>query len=216
MALHGLLGRKLGMTTVFTERGQALPVTVVEAGPNIITQIRTKEQDGYEAVQLGFGDIQQRKLSKPVQGQMKNNTWVRYLREMPADNVADHTPGDTVDVDLFAADDLVDVTGTSKGKGFQGVMRRHGFHGGSRTHGQSDRERAPGSLGAGTSPGRVWKGKRMAGRMGNQRKTVQRLRIVRVDPARHLLLIHGSVPGAKNGLLYVRRTVKPTQKTVRS
>ena len=216
MAIHGLLGRKLGMTTVFTERGQALPVTVVEAGPNIVTQIRTKEQDGYEAVQLGFGEIEQRKLSKPVQGQMKNNTWVRYLREMPADNVADHTPGDLIDVDLFATDDLVDVTGTSKGKGFQGVMRRHGFHGGSRTHGQSDRERAPGSLGAGTSPGRVWKGKRMAGRMGNQRKTVQRLRVVRVDPERHLLLIHGSVPGATNGLLFVRRTVKPTKKTVRS
>jgi large subunit ribosomal protein L3 len=211
MALHGLLGRKLGMTTVFSERGEAIPVTVVEAGPNIITQIRTQERDGYEAVQLGYGEVPQRKLSKPVQGQMQNNTWVRHLREMPADDVAEHTPGDVVDVDLFNANDLVDVTGWSKGKGFQGVMRRHGFRGGPRTHGQSDRMRAPGSIGAGTNPGRVWKGKRMAGRMGNRRMTVQRLRVVRVDPARHLLLIRGSVPGAKEGLLYVRRTVKPTK-----
>lgn len=211
MALHGLLGRKLGMTTVFSERGEAIPVTVVEAGPNIVTQIRTKDRDGYEAVQIGFGEVPQRRLSKPVQGQMQNNTWVKYLREMPADNVADHTPGELVDVDLFNTEDLVDVTGWSKGKGFQGVMRRHGFRGGPRTHGQSDRMRAPGSIGAGTNPGRVWKGKRMAGRMGNRRMTVQRLRVVRVDPARHLLLIRGSVPGAKDGLLYVRRTVKPTK-----
>ncbi len=143
MALHGLLGRKLGMTTVFTERGEAVPVTVVEAGPNIVTQIRTLDRDGYEAVQLGFGEVPQRKLSKPVQGQMKNNMWVRNLREMPADNVAEHTPGDVVDVDLFNTNDLVDVTGWSKGRGFQGVMRRHGFAGGPRTHGQSDRMRAP-------------------------------------------------------------------------
>lgn len=211
MALHGLLGRKLGMTTIFSERGEAIPVTVVEAGPNVVTQIRTKDRDGYEAVQLGFGDIPQRKLSKPVQGQMKNNMFVRYLREMSTDNVADHTPGDVVDVDLFNMNDLVDVTGWSKGRGFQGVVRRHGFKGGPRTHGQSDRERAPGSLGAGTSPGKVWKGQRMAGRMGNQRKTVQRLRVVRVDATRHLLLIRGSIPGAKNGLVYIRRTVKPTK-----
>jgi large subunit ribosomal protein L3 len=211
MAVHGLLGRKLGMTTVFTERGAAVPVTVIEAGPNIVTQIRTQERDGYEAVQLGFGATEQRKLSKPVQGQMQNDTWVRYLREMPADDVSEHQPGDIIDVDLFKNDDLIDVTGWSKGKGFQGVMRRHGFAGGPRTHGQSDRERAPGSLGAGTSPGRVWKGKRMAGRMGNQRTTVQRLQVVRVDPERHLLLVRGSVPGAKNGLVFVRRTVKPTK-----
>jgi large subunit ribosomal protein L3 len=209
MAVFGLLGRKIGMTTVFSERGEAIPVTVVEAGPNIVTQIRTKERDGYEAVQLGFGEIPQHKLTKPVQGQMQNDMFVKYLREMPADNVADHTPGDLVDVDLFNANDLVDVTGWSKGKGFQGVVRRHNFAGGPRTHGQSDRHRAPGSLGAGTNPGKVFKGMRMAGRMGNARKTVQRLRVVRVDQDRHLLLIRGSVPGPKNGLLFVRRTVKP-------
>jgi len=212
MAVHGLLGRKLGMTTIFSDRGEAIPVTVVEAGPNVVTQIRTAERDGYEAVQLGFGEIQQRKLSKPVQGQMKNaDGFVRYLREMPADNVAEHTPGDIIDVNLFNDNDLVDVTGWSKGKGFQGVVRRHGFAGGPRTHGQSDRERAPGSLGAGTNPGKVFKGHRMAGRMGNRRTTVQRLHVVRVDTDRHLLLIKGSVPGAKNGLVFVRRTVKPTK-----
>ncbi len=210
MAIHGLLGRKLGMTTVFSERGEAIPVTVIEAGPNHVLNVRTKDRDGYEAVQIGFGDVNPRRLTKPVLGQMKGaGVAVRYIREMSADSVAEHNVGDTLDVDLFNADDLVDVTGTSKGKGFAGVMKRHNFRGGKRTHGQSDRERAPGSLGAGTTPGKVWKGKRMAGRMGNDRKTVQRLRVVRVDGERHLLLIKGSVPGAKNGLVYVRRTVKP-------
>lgn len=210
MAIHGLLGRKLGMTTVFNERGEAIPVTVIEAGPNHVLNVRTKDRDGYEAVQIGFGDVNPKQLTKPVLGQMKGaKVSVRYIREMSADNITDHNVGDTLDVDLFNADDLVDVTGTSKGRGFAGVMKRHNFKGGSRTHGQSDRERAPGSLGAGTSPGKVWKGKRMPGRMGNDRKTVQRLRVVRVDGERHLLLIKGSVPGAKNGLVYVRRTVKP-------
>jgi large subunit ribosomal protein L3 len=175
-----------------------------------VLNVRTKDRDGYEAVQIGFGDVNPKQLSKPVLGQMKGaKVSVRYIREMSADNITDHNVGDTLDVDLFNADDLVDVTGTSKGRGFAGVMKRHNFKGGSRTHGQSDRERAPGSLGAGTSPGKVWKGKRMPGRMGNDRKTVQRLRVVRVDGERHLLLIKGSVPGAKNGLVYVRRTVKP-------
>ena len=212
MAIHGLLGRKLGMTTIFNERGEAIPVTVIEAGPNHVLNIRTKERDGYEAVQLGFGDVNPKRLTKPVLGQMKGaGVSVRYIRELTADNVTDHAVGETVDVNLFNADDLVDVTGWSKGRGFAGVMRRHNFRGGPRTHGQSDRMRAPGSIGAGTSPGRVWKGMRMAGRMGNERKTVQRLRVVRVDSDRHLLLIKGSVPGAKNGLVYVRRTVKPTK-----
>ena len=210
MAIHGLLGRKLGMTTVFNERGEAIPVTVIEAGPNHVLNVRTKDRDGYEAVQLGFGNKSPKRITKPVLGQMKGaGVAVRYIREMATDNIDEHNVGDTVDVDLFNADDLVDVTGWSKGRGFAGVVKRYGFRGGPRTHGQSDRERAPGSLGAGTSPGKVWKGKRMPGRMGNDRKTVQRLRVVRVDGDRHLLLIKGSVPGAKNGLVYVRRTVKP-------
>ncbi|HEY0602751.1 MAG TPA: 50S ribosomal protein L3 [Herpetosiphonaceae bacterium] len=208
--MHGLLGRKLGMTTVFNERGEAIPVTVIEAGPNHVLNVRTKDRDGYEAVQLGFANKNPKRITKPVLGQMKGaGVAVRYIREMSTDNIDDHNVGDTVDVDLFNADDLVDVTGWSKGRGFAGVVKRYGFRGGPRTHGQSDRERAPGSLGAGTSPGKVWKGKRMPGRMGNDRKTVQRLRVVRVDGDRHLLLIKGSVPGAKNGLVYVRRTVKP-------
>lgn len=210
MAIHGLLGRKLGMTTVFNERGEAIPVTVIEAGPNHVLNVRTKDRDGYEAVQLGFSNKNPKRITKPVLGQMKGaGVAVRYIREMSTDNIDEHNVGDTVDVDLFNADDLVDVTGWSKGRGFAGVVKRYGFRGGPRTHGQSDRERAPGSLGAGTSPGKVWKGKRMPGRMGNDRKTVQRLRVVRVDGDRHLLLIKGSVPGAKNGLVYVRRTVKP-------
>lgn len=210
MAIHGLLGRKLGMTTVFNERGEAVPVTVIEAGPNHVLNVRTKDRDGYEAVQVGFGDVNPKRLTKPVLGQMKGaGVSVRYIREMLADNIDDHKVGDTIDVDLFNPNDLVDVTGWSKGRGFAGVVKRYNFRGGPRTHGQSDRERAPGSLGAGTSPGKVWKGKRMPGRMGNDRKTVQRLRVVRVDGDRHLLLIRGSVPGAKNGLVYVRRTVKP-------
>jgi large subunit ribosomal protein L3 len=210
VAIHGLLGRKLGMTTVFNERGEAIPVTVIEAGPNHVLNVRTKDRDGYEAVQLGFSNKNPKRITKPVLGQMKGaGVSVRYIREMSTDNIDEHNVGDTVDVDLFNADDLVDVTGWSKGRGFAGVVKRYGFRGGPRTHGQSDRERAPGSLGAGTSPGKVWKGKRMPGRMGNDRKTVQRLRVVRVDGDRHLLLIKGSVPGAKNGLVYVRRTVKP-------
>jgi large subunit ribosomal protein L3 len=198
------------MTTVFSERGEAIPVTVIEAGPNHVLNIRTKDRDGYEAVQLGFGAVDAKRLTKPVLGQMKGaGVAVRHVREIGADSIDDHNVGDTVDVDLFQPEDLVDVTGWSKGRGFTGVVKRYGFRGGPRTHGQSDRERAPGSLGAGTTPGRVWKGKRMAGRMGNERKTVQRLRVVRVDGDRHLLLIKGSVPGPKNGLVYVRRTVKP-------
>lgn len=210
MAIHGLLGRKLGMTTVFSERGEAIPVTVIEAGPNHVLNVRTRDRDGYEAVQLGFLPVEAKRLTKPVLGQQKGaGVAVRYMREMSTDSVDDHNVGDTLDVDVFNVDDLVDVTGWSKGRGFAGVMKRHGFKGGKRTHGQSDRMRAPGSLGAGTTPGKVFKGHRMAGRMGNERKTVQRLRVVRVDGDRHLLLIRGSVPGAKNGLVYVRRTVKP-------
>jgi large subunit ribosomal protein L3 len=200
------------MTQVFSPSGEAIPVTVIEAGPCVVTQIRTRDRDGYEAVQIGFGDVKPKHLTKPEQGHLAGaGRLVRYLREFEADNVEEHQVGEILNVDLFSAGQFVDVTGTSKGRGFQGVMRRHGFHGGPRTHGQSDRARAPGSIGAGTSPGRVWKGMRMAGRMGNRRTTVQRLRVVRVDPQRHVLLIRGSVPGAKNGLLYVRRTVKPTK-----
>ena len=210
--IKGLLGRKIGMTQVFGPTGEAIPVTVIEAGPCVVTQIRTGDRDGYAAVQIGFGDIRPKNLTKPQQGHLAGaGRLVRHLREFEADNVEDHTVGDILNVDLFEAGQIIDVTGTSKGRGFQGVMKRHHFRGGPRTHGQSDRARAPGSIGAGTTPGRVWKNTRMAGRMGNKRVTVQNLTVVEVLPEQHLLLVRGSVPGAKNGLVMIRRAVKDMQ-----
>ena len=207
--IDGLLGRKIGMTQVFNDIGEAIPVTVIEAGPCVVTQIRTTDRDGYEAVQIGFGDIKPKNMTKPQQGHLKGaGRLVRYLREFRADDVEEHQVGEVLNADIFQPGQLIDVTGTSKGRGFQGVMKRHGFRGGPRTHGQSDRARAPGSIGAGTTPGRVWKNTRMAGRMGNRRVTVQNLQVVEVLPERHLLLVCGSVPGAKNGLLMIRRAVK--------
>ena len=207
--INGLLGRKIGMTQVFNQAGEAVPVTVIEAGPCVVTQIRTPDRDGYEAVQIGFGDITPKHLTRPEQGHLAAaGRLVRYLREFEADNIEEHQVGEVLDADLFEAGQIVDVTGVSKGRGFQGVMKRHGFRGGPRTHGQSDRARAPGSIGAGTTPGRVWKNTRMAGRMGNKRVTVQNLQVVEVLPDQHLLLVRGSVPGAKNGLLLIRRAVK--------
>jgi large subunit ribosomal protein L3 len=210
--IKGLLGRKIGMTQVFGPTGEAIPVTVLEAGPCVVTQVRTADRDGYAAVQIGFGDIKPKNLTKPQQGHLAGaGRLVRYLREFEADNADEHQVGDIVNVDLFEAGQMIDVTGTSKGRGFQGVMKRHHFRGGPRTHGQSDRARAPGSIGAGTTPGRVWKNTRMAGRMGNKRVTVQNLTVVEVLPEQHLLLVRGSVPGAKNGLVMIRRAVKDVQ-----
>jgi large subunit ribosomal protein L3 len=209
IVINGLLGRKIGMTQIFSPAGEAVPVTVIEAGPCVVTQIRTSERDGYEAVQIGFGEIRPKSLTKPEQGHLAGaGRLVRYLREFAADNVEEHEVGQLLNVDLFQPGQLVDVTGTSKGRGFQGVVRRHGFSGGPKTHGQSDRHRAPGSIGAGTTPGRVWKGTRMAGRMGNKRVTIQSLEVVEVLPEQHVILIRGSVPGAKNGLVMIRRAVK--------
>jgi large subunit ribosomal protein L3 len=210
--IKGLLGRKIGMTQVFGPTGEAIPVTVLEAGLCVVTQVRTADRDGYAAVQIGFGDIKPKNLTKPQQGHLAGaGRLVRYLREFEADNADEHQVGDIVNVDLFEAGQMIDVTGTSKGRGFQGVMKRHHFRGGPRTHGQSDRARAPGSIGAGTTPGRVWKNTRMAGRMGNKRVTVQNLTVVEVLPEQHLLLVRGSVPGAKNGLVMIRRAVKDVQ-----
>lgn len=207
--IEGLLGRKIGMTQVFGATGEAIPVTVLEVGPCVVTLVRTKDRDGYEAVQIGFGAARPKSLTKPEQGHLRAaGQLVRYLREFDTDNVEDHTVGDVINADLFSAGQLVDVTGTSKGRGFQGVMKRHGFRGGPRTHGQSDRARAPGSIGPGTTPGRVFKGTRMAGRMGNRRVTVQNLQVVEVLQDRNLVLVRGSVPGAKNGLVMIRRAVK--------
>lgn len=205
--VRGLIGRKLGMTQVFNDEGLAVPVTVIEAGPCVVTQIRTQEKDGYEAVQLGFGIA--KKLNKPQQGHVKaSGHQVKTLREVKAEDYATIEIGQVFKADTFAEGDLIDVTGTSKGRGFQGGMKRHGFRGGPKTHGQSDRARAPGSIGASATPGRVFKGMRMAGHMGHERVTVQNLKVVRVDPERNLILVEGSVPGPKQGELLIRHAVK--------
>jgi large subunit ribosomal protein L3 len=207
--IEGLLGRKIGMTQIFDETGAVVPVTVIEVGPCVVTQIRVRERDGYEAVQIGFGEVKPKSLNKPQRGHLAGaGKLVRHLREFSADNPSDYKVGDVLGPDLFANGQMVDVTGTSKGKGFQGVVRRHGFNGGPRTNGQSDRLRAPGSIGAGTDPGHVFKNTRMAGQMGNRRVTVMNLTVVEVISDRNLLLVRGSVPGAKNGLVMVRRAAK--------
>jgi large subunit ribosomal protein L3 len=205
--IQGLIGRKLGMTQVFDEAGEVHPVTVIECGPNVVTQVKTSETDGYEAVQLGFG--LDKRLNKPEQGHRKASGFQsRVLREVKADDTGTFEVGQVIKVDAFATGELVDVTGTSKGRGFQGGVKRHGFKGGPRTHGQSDRLRAPGSIGATSTPGRVFKGLRMAGHMGAERVTVQNLRVIRVDSERNILLVEGSIPGPNNGLVMGRRAVK--------
>jgi len=205
--IRGLIGKKLGMTQVFDETGVVHPVTVVEAGPCVVTQVKTEERDGYSALQLGFG--LSKRLNKPEQGQRRASGFMsRTLREVATDDAGSFAVGQVINADVFAQGEIVDVTGTSKGRGFQGGVKRHGFAGGPKTHGQSDRHRAPGSIGASATPGRVFKGMRMAGHMGHERVTVQGLEIVRVDLERNLLLIKGSVPGPNDGLLIIRRAVK--------
>ena len=209
--IQGFLGRKLGMTQIFDETGEVHPVTVVEAGPCVVTQIRTPEKDGYAAVQLGFG--LDKRLNKPEQGHRRASGFMsRTLREVKADDIGEFEVGQVINADTFAVGELVDVTGTSKGKGFQGVVKRHGFSGGPKTHGQSDRLRAPGSIGSSATPGRVFKGLRMAGHMGHERVTIQNLKVLRVDTERNLLMIEGSVPGPNKGLVLIRRAVKGQKK----
>ena len=205
--IQGLLGRKLGMTQIFDETGVVHPVTVVEAGPCVVTQVKTPEKDGYGAVQLGFG--LDKRLNRPEQGHRRASGFQsRTLREIRADDPSEFQVGQVLKADVFANGEAVDVTGTSKGRGFQGGVKRHGFHGGPKTHGQSDRHRAPGSIGSSATPGRVYKGMRMAGHMGNERVTVQNLKVLRVDTERNLLLIEGSVPGPNKGLVVIRRAAK--------
>ena len=207
--MEGLLGRKVGMTQVFAEDGRVHAVTVIEAGPCVVTQLKTPEKDGYTAVQLGYGE--HRHINKPEAGHLKASgaAHLRHLVELRQDDgAADYALGQQVTVGLFQPGDEVDVTGTSKGKGFAGVVKRHHFRGGPKTHGQSDRHRAPGSIGPGTTPGRVYKGTRMAGRMGNERCTVQRLLVVGRDDERNLLLVRGSVPGPAGRLVIIRRSAR--------
>lgn len=209
--IQGLIGKKLGMSQIFDDAGLAHPVTVLEVGPCVVTQIKTDERDGYSAVQLGFG--LDKRLNRPERGHRAESGFMsRTLREVKADDVSEFSVGQVITADAFAAGDLVDVIGTSKGRGFQGGVKRHGFRGGPRTHGQSDRLRAPGSIGSSATPGRVFKGMRMAGRMGNDRVTVQNLKVLRVDTERNLLLVEGSVPGANEGVVIVQRAVKARKK----
>ena len=193
--LKGLIGKKIGMTQIFDEDGVAIPVTLIEAGPCYVTQVRTPEKDGYQAVQLGFGETKPKRLTGGQLGHLKRGSFslppLRYLREIRAKNI-DVAEGDKVTVEVFSVGERVDVVGTSKGKGFAGAVKRHGFRGGPKTHGQSDRLRAPGSRGAGTTPGRVYKGSRGAGHMGNDRVTAQNLKVVLVDAERNLLGVRGA------------------------
>lgn len=202
--ISGIIGKKLGMTQVFREDGRAETVTAVAAGPCTVIQLKTGEREGYHAAQLGFGTA--KRLNSPRRGHLKEMGMFRHLREFRVNDTADLNVGQIIDVSMFAPGDLVDVTGWSKGKGFAGTVKRHGFHGGPKTHGQSDRHRAPGSVGAGTSPGRVFKGMRMAGHMGQRRVTVRKLKVYQADQEKNLLLLVGAVPGARDGLLLINKS----------
>jgi len=208
--LKGLLGKKIGMTQIFDDNGAAIPITVIEAGPCYVTQVRDVETDGYTAVQLGFGEVKPKRLTGGQLGHLKRNDLppLRYLREFRTKNDAEINPGDPVSVTVFEVGDHVDVIGTSKGRGFAGAVKRHGFAGGPKTHGQSDRQRATGSIGATSGTARVFKGKRMPGQMGNQRVTTQNLKVVLVDEERNLIGVRGAVPGPKGGLLVIKEARK--------
>ncbi|GJQ21134.1 MAG: 50S ribosomal protein L3 [Bacteroidia bacterium] len=204
--MSGILGKKLGMTSLFDDNGQAIPCTVIEAGPCTITQVKTKEKDGYDAVQLGFDEKKERLVNKPLKGHFARGGVkpMRLLREFRNFNGTELKPGTEIRVDLFHQGDVVSVTGKSKGRGFQGVVKRHHFGGvGMTTHGQSDRVRAPGSIGSSSFPSRVFKGMRMAGRMGHERVTVRNLTVVKVVPESNLLIVKGSVPGPVNSYLEI-------------
>jgi large subunit ribosomal protein L3 len=207
--LKGLIGKKIGMTQIFDESGAAIPVTIIEAGPCYVTQICTAEKEGYSAVQLGFGETKPKRLAAGELGHLKKNNLppVRILREFRVKD-PQVNEGDTVSVGLFAVGENVDVIGTSKGKGFAGAVKRYHFRGGPKTHGQSDRHRAPGSNGSTTTPGRVYKGSRRPGHMGDERVTAQRLRVVLVDAERNLLGVRGAVPGSRGGIVMISEARK--------
>jgi large subunit ribosomal protein L3 len=207
--LKGLIGRKIGMTQIFDDQGVAYPVTLIEAGPCYVTQVRDPQKEGYSAVQLGFGEINPKRLTGGQLGHLKANEIppLRFLREFRAKN-HELKIGDKVTVEVFGIGERVDVIGVSKGKGFAGAVKRYHFHGMNATHGTSDRNRAPGSRGSGTTPGRVYKGSRGAGHMGMDRVTSSNLKVVLVDAERNLLGIHGSVPGPKGGLILIKEARK--------
>ncbi len=200
---EAIFGRKVGMTQVFSREGEARGVTVVEASPCVVVQIKTKEKDGYDAIQLGVGA--RKRINEPLKGHMRRLGQFLYLREVRVEDAGKYEVGQKIGVEMFSEGDRVDVIGTSKGKGFAGGVKRYHFRGGPKTHGQSDRHRAPGSIGSGTTPGRVRKGLRMAGHMGDAQATVKNVRIFESDPARGVILIEGAVPGGVNGLVRIRK-----------
>ena len=204
-----LIGKKVGMTQIFDENGVVVPVTVIEAGPCVVAQVKTLENDGYEAVQLGFGEIKEKHLNKPVKGHFAkaNVAAKKHLREFRLDSIEGIKVGDELKADVFAAGEKVDVQGTSKGKGFQGVIKRHGQHRGPMGHG-SMYHRRPGSMGATSTPGRVFKGKKLPGHMGRVTVTIQNLDVVRVDMDKNVILVKGSVPGAKGSILKIKSAIK--------
>lgn len=216
--MKGLLGIKLGMSQVFDEAGVVTPVTIIQAGPCYVTQVKTEETDGYTAVQVGFQETKERRLTRGQLGHLgrlnkgkrkeESIPPVRHLREFRTKKAADYEVGQELTVEQFEIGDRVDVVGKTKGRGFTGVVKRYGFGGGPKTHGQSDRQRAPGSIGATSGTGHVFKGKKMAGRSGNERHTSQNLQVVRIDSDKNLIAVKGSVPGAKGGLVVIQKAAK--------
>ncbi len=211
--MKGIIGKKVGMTQIFDEDGRVIPVTVIQAGPCYVTQIRTAEKDGYIAVQLGFGETKAKNLTKGQLGHLQRNNLpaLRYLREFRVTELNGLEEGQEIKANVFEKGDYVDVIGTSKGRGFAGTIKRHGFNRQPKSHGQSDRERAPGSVGMNAMPGRTLKGQRMGGRMGNDRVTIQNLVVAVVDADKNLLAVRGSVPGPKNGIVMIRQAIKKHQ-----
>ena len=205
----GLIGKKVGMTQIFDEQGKVIPVTVIEAGPCTVVQVKTVENDGYQAIQLGFGEVKEHKVSKPVKGHYTkvNLTPKKHLREFRVDSLENVKVGDELKADIFAAGEKLDIQGTSKGKGFQGVIKRHGQSRGPMGHG-SMYHRRPGSMGPTSTPGRVFKGKKLPGHMGNQTITIQNLEVIKVDLDKNVILVKGSVPGAKGAILKLKTSVK--------
>ena len=212
--IPGIIGKKIGMTRLFQEGGEAVAVTAIQAGPSVVTQIKSRDKDGYNAIQVGFieNKVKQSQINSPEKGHLRGLENIRHLREFRADadfiGANSVKSGDKVDVGFLKQGDLINVTGFSKGRGFAGVVKRYHFAGGPKTHGQTDRHRAPGSIGATTFPGRVFKGKHMAGHMGNRRVTACNLEVIQVDPERNLLLVKGAVPGANGGLLIIKKVKK--------
>lgn len=209
--MKGILGKKLGMTQIFTEEGIVIPVTVVEAGPNVVTQVKTVEKDGYNAIQVGFEDAKEKSLNKPQKGHLAAaNVLKKHLKEFRVDAVEEFTVGQEIKADLFAAGEKIDVSGTSKGKGFQGPIKRHGQSRGPESHG-SRYHRRPGSMGACSFPGRVFKNKKLAGHMGSVKVTVQNLEVVKVDVDKNLILVKGAIPGPKGSMVTIKEAVKSSK-----